>query len=506
VVANLPNVPRSVLSFNGVNNYVAIPNISSNLGSTFTVEAWVKTHTKKGVHRIFSESLVWGLGLFKSQIRFTIYKKKNYSISANLVADTWFHLALVVEANSKLHFYVNGELIQTLTATRRFVSNSVNWQIGRKDSKGTECWKGQLSEIRIWNKSRTQSEIKANMYRCLMGNEPGLVGCWPLNEGSGNKAGDLTSNANHGTIHGATWELSEIPVITEVTEVIETQEIVSMTDANAVQERLQTVLNFDGIDDKIDIDYAREINPSTFTVEAWVMFLGGDGYRSVLTSRDGSDADGCKGYLFYATPEQKWEFWLGSGEVGAAWNVLGGADVEINAWVHLAGVCDPKSQTACFYVNGREVSKKTDVKFKANSKRPLRIGAGNTEQPGYGDYLFNGKISEVRLWNKVRTAKEIESKLAHRLKGDEAGLVGYWSLSEGSGTLAREKAKKPQNGKIYGDAVWGQSMMPIIDAPDAKERLLNSTGLEDYGYWWKKLSEGQADKPRVPFRRGRIWS
>jgi hypothetical protein len=58
---------------------------------------------------------------------------------------------------------------------------------------------------------------------------------------------------------------------------------------------LQTLLNFDGIDDKIDIDYAKEINSTTFTVEVWVMFIGGDGYRSVLTSRDGSDVDGCKG-------------------------------------------------------------------------------------------------------------------------------------------------------------------------------------------------------------------
>ena len=504
MIADFPKPIRSVLSFNGAKSYVDIPNAGSNLGNSFTLEAWVNPRKTKGVRRIFSGHPVWGLGLFNSQIRFTIYKKKSYTVPANFEAGTWFHLAFVVEANSKLLFYVNGELVQALTATRGLpVSNSADWQIGSKDPQGKECWKGQLAEIRIWNKSRTPPEIQADMSRSLTGDEPGLVGCWLLNEGTGNKANDLAGNANHGTIHGATWELSEIPVQREI---IETQEIVSMTDANAVQERLQTVLNFDGIDDKIDIDYAKEINPATFTVEAWVMFLGGDGYRSVLTSRDGSDADGCKGYLFYATPEQKWEFWLGSGEAGAAWNVLGGADIEINAWVHLAGVCDPKSQTACFYVNGREVSKKTDVKFKANSKRPLRIGGGNTEQSGYGDCLFNGKISEVRLWNKVRTAKEIESKLVHRLKGDEAGLVGYWSLSEGSGTLAREKAKKPQNGKIYGDAVWGQSMMPIIDAPDAKERLLNSTGLEDYGYWWKKLSEGQADKPRVPFRRGRIWS
>ncbi|MCW6049895.1 cyanobactin biosynthesis PatC/TenC/TruC family protein [Lyngbya sp. CCAP 1446/10] len=503
-MTNLLKNSRPVLTFDGVDSYVAIPHISCELGNNFTVEAWVKTKTNKGVQRVFSEHPAWGFGLFNNQLRFTVYKRKNYNTtSAKFVAGTWFHLALVFEANSKLHFYVNGELVQTLDGKRRKKSSSISWFIGTKNPQGAECWKGQLSEIRIWNKCRSQAELQADMSRCLAGNEPGLAGYWPFNEGTANTVCDKTQNANHGTIHGATWELSEVPVLAEV---IETQEIVTMTDTNAVQERLQTVLNFDGIDDKIDIDYAKEINPTTFTVEVWVMFIGGDGYRSVLTSRDGSDVNGCKGYLFYATPAGKWEFWLGSGEVGASWTVLSGPNVEINVWVHLTGVYDGKSDTAHFYVNGQEVSKQENVKFKANTKRPLRIGAGNTEQPGYGDYLFNGKISEVRLWNKVRTAKEIQSKLVHRLKGNEAGLVGYWSLSEGSGTLAREKAKKPQNGKIYGDAVWGQSIMPIIDAPDAKERLLNSTGLEDYGYWWKKLSEAQADRPKVPFRRGRIWS
>jgi hypothetical protein len=70
------------------------------------------------------------------------------------------------------------------------------------------------------------------MSRCLAGDEPGLAGYWPLNEGTANTVCDKTQNANHGTIHGATWELSEVPVLAEV---IETQERVTMTNGNAVQ-------------------------------------------------------------------------------------------------------------------------------------------------------------------------------------------------------------------------------------------------------------------------------
>ncbi|HSF73061.1 MAG TPA: hypothetical protein VLA84_04595 [Microcoleus sp.] len=70
------------------------------------------------------------------------------------------------------------------------------------------------------------------MSRCLAGDEPGLADYLPLNKGTTNTVCDKTQNANHGTIHGATWELSEVPVFAEV---IETQEIVTMTNAKAIR-------------------------------------------------------------------------------------------------------------------------------------------------------------------------------------------------------------------------------------------------------------------------------
>ena len=171
-MTNLLNNSRPVLTFDGVESYVALPHISCDLGNNFTLEAWVKTKTTKGVQRIFSEHPAWGFGLFNSQLQFTVYKRRNYNtISAKLVAGTWFHLALVFEANSKLHFYVNGELVQTFVGSRRSKSSSISWEIGRKNPQGAQSWKGQLSEVRIWNKCRIQAEVQADMSRCLAGNE-----------------------------------------------------------------------------------------------------------------------------------------------------------------------------------------------------------------------------------------------------------------------------------------------------------------------------------------------
>jgi len=223
---------------------------------------------------------------------------------------------------------------------------------------------------------------------------------------------------------------------------------------------LQPVLAFDGIDDKIDIPYAPELNTTSFTAEVWVLSKGGEDYRSVLTSRDANATEGCMGYLFYATPSQQWQFWLGSGEAGQSWIVLEGPTVQPNVWTHLAGSYDADTQTLVFFVNGEEINRKTGVKYQSNRQQTLRIGAGDTEQP-VAKYFFNGNIAEVRLWNQARSLEEIKAKISQRLQGTETGLAGYWMLAEGSGLIASDKGPNGKQGLIEENAVWEQAELPL---------------------------------------------
>ena len=61
-------------------------------------------------------------------------------------------------------------------------------------------------EVSFWNKNLSQQEILSNMDDALNGDEPGLIGYWPLNEGNGSTAHDYSVNSNHGTIYNAIWE------------------------------------------------------------------------------------------------------------------------------------------------------------------------------------------------------------------------------------------------------------------------------------------------------------
>ena len=89
-------------------------------------------------------------------------------------------------------------------------------------------WKGNISEMRIWNISRTETDIANNNRKRLTGSEPGLVSYYKFNEGSGNKALDYNTSrgadrVNDATIYGignkgTLWktELVKYPVVSTV--------------------------------------------------------------------------------------------------------------------------------------------------------------------------------------------------------------------------------------------------------------------------------------------------
>jgi hypothetical protein len=65
---------------------------------------------------------------------------------------------------------------------------------------------GLIAEVRIWNVARTGAQLADAMNSRLTGDETGLVGYWPFDEGSGQTLGDETGNgldAQLGSTSGA---------------------------------------------------------------------------------------------------------------------------------------------------------------------------------------------------------------------------------------------------------------------------------------------------------------
>lgn len=63
------------------------------------------------------------------------------------------------------------------------------------------------------------------------------------------------------------------------------------------------------------------------------------------------------------------------------------------------------------------------------SATTLRIGSMNNPTV---NYAFFGRMADARVWNYARSAQEIADYKDHRLKGREAGLLGYWPFDGGA--------------------------------------------------------------------------
>jgi len=153
-------------------------------------------------------------------------------------------------------------------------------------------------------------------------------------------------------------------------------------------------LDFNGTDDYVEVPYSETLNSDKFAIAFWAKVEGGQGtYRSPLTSRNGDGV--CKGYMFYATPGDKWEFWAGN---GASWHSLTGPDVVLGEWIHLAATYNKYDDVAKLYVNGELSASSTSFIYVPNESKPLRIGAGSTESTPPHHY-FNGVIDNVYIYN-----------------------------------------------------------------------------------------------------------
>jgi uncharacterized protein len=127
-------------------------------------------------------------------------------------ANTWLHVAVTYDSQTRvICLYRDGLLVSQASNVPPFEPSDRTLQIGSHNS--LFLFKGQMTEARVWNKVLSQTEIQSHLSHRLVGNEPGLVAYWPLNEGAGATVKDQTKNANHGTIAGnAVWVQAEIPI------------------------------------------------------------------------------------------------------------------------------------------------------------------------------------------------------------------------------------------------------------------------------------------------------
>lgn len=99
--------------------------------------------------------------------------------------------------------------------------------------------------------------------------------------------------------------------------------------------------------------------------------------------------------------------------------------VNLNEWSHVAATLDMSGATATIYINGISVPY-----AYTNGSATALVQAGDLQIGAWAaTAYFDGKISDVRVWNVIRTQLQIRDNMNQQLVGSESNLVGYWKLS-----------------------------------------------------------------------------
>ena len=147
-------------------------------------------------------------------------------ISDFMTKDQWIHFAMVYD-QAAVTLYVNGNYMAGVQGAQKMPAGGAMLQTVRTmltiggNPRGA-YFNGAIDEFRMWNIPRTQAAIMASMGTKLFGNEPGLVGYWKFDDGTGTTAKDSVTTTGHtahdGTLMAAsadmlpTWIASTAPI------------------------------------------------------------------------------------------------------------------------------------------------------------------------------------------------------------------------------------------------------------------------------------------------------
>jgi hypothetical protein len=305
--------------------------------------------------------------------------------------------------------------------------------------------------------------------------DPNLVGWWKLDEGSGTTAADSSGNGNEGTLNG---------------------------DPQWVTGILGSALEFDGVDDYVDIGlgaggYFSTLN-SGFTVAAWINrastgthdVIFGAGRNPVGTTA-GDNNDG-------------WKLSITSANV-ITFTTLGILDytssvgVPTGEWAHVAATFNEAGTELRIYLDGN-FQQTISGNGPANPATGLfAVGFGAT----WALEFFDGALDDVRVYNKVLTEAEIKP-LAFRPKArkpdppDGAEGVTLALLSWTAGDSA-----------AFHDVYLGTTpdLGPanlVAQNPKSVMVYYHQAGLEPGTTYYWRIDEVEADD--VTIYEGDVWS
>ena len=236
---------------------------------------------------------------------------------------------------------------------------------------------------------------------------------------------------------------------------------------NVYAKREDNALDFDGNNDHADVNGVN-IAGSSFTVEAWAKRKSSSSDDYILGLGTNSNNHGLH-FGFRSNNTFTFAFWFNDANTTTTYTDT--------LWHHWAGTFDVNTNTQKIYRDGILVASHiTNSDFVGTGV--FRIGG----TPWDMNTLFNGAIDEVRVWNIVRTATEINASMNIELTGNESGLISYYNFNQGvaggnntSITTLTDNTNNGNDGTLSGFSLTGATSNWIEGAFSGCPREMTQT-------------------------------
>ncbi len=411
------NPPTCSVSLSGAaSEGVQIPhNAAFNSTTSVTYEAWVKPSTNVAAYRRIigkggnGTQEAPGMYVQQSTGKLTagILINGTQQIVTSSIAindNEWHHTAFTYDG-ATLKLYVDGTLDGTLTAAGTITTNASPADIGYNSPLNLYPFIGKIDEVRIWNTTRTLSQIQAAMNGSLLGNEAGLVAYYHFNDNSRSGLGRTVTNfctATGNVLNGSTFGTALTPIF-------------DCAPPPFVTPECNMVLN--GTTDYAQAANNAAINLAQFSVGAYFKTTITGTVKSILLK----DVDGTNNnYKLSISASNKAQISF----VNTAFttvSAIGATTVTDGNWHYAVGTFDGVNLK--IYVDGVLEASTANATTPITGTNALNIGADNG-----GINKFNGSLDELSVWNRSISATEIISLVGQRLLGNESGLVAYYNF------------------------------------------------------------------------------
>jgi len=438
-------------AFNGSNTHIDVPDNISLRTANVTVGAWVYYNAvPSNVQVVLGKPFLSG-----SQESYVFYYAQsilnayatNGSSGVNIpapapapAASQWFHLVQVFDdvANT-MKIYINGTEVGSAAVNFSLAYDGAPFIMGAELEGGSLAFffNGKIDDVRLYSRALTAADVSALYSFESQPNE--TITCYADTDGDG--YGNLNSsqvftgtcgagyvadstdcNDNDASIHPGTVETFPNGVDENCNGMVDENSLVAyypfngnandasgtgnngtVHNATLIADRFgnpNSAYSFDGSNSYIEVPDNATMESRNVTVATWVEYDQlPSSVRAVVSKSQ------CTSYL------QSYTIWLDQAVYAASANasswisVIGAAWPPAGVWFHVAYVFDDDNNVEKLYINGQQVASSPATSSINYDDRTFMIGA-EWEFCGR-NYFFNGKIDDVKVYNRALSAAEV---------------------------------------------------------------------------------------------------